>query len=126
MREMQVRKRQGDEWEEFPLIDVHASIELHKTLSPFPLHQTLSQIELVTPSHKFEWATSAPRAIQRPRTTAAGGYLVELPRSRPILNKSPMMQALQYPTALALMERTTHWILRNERTCDRCRSTKSV
>ena len=26
MREMQVRKRQGDEWEEFPLIDVHALV----------------------------------------------------------------------------------------------------
>ena len=26
MREMQVRKRQGDEWEEFPRIDVHALV----------------------------------------------------------------------------------------------------
>ena len=78
MCEMSVRKRHGHEWEEFPFIDVHALAGPHETLNPFSLRQTLSKIELVTPSHKFEWATRALQTIRRPRTTTAGGYLVEL------------------------------------------------
>ena len=58
MREMQVRKRQGDEWEEFPLIDVHASVGLHRALSPNSPKQTLSKIELVTRSRKLNLAQS--------------------------------------------------------------------
>ena len=38
MREMPVRKRHGHEWEEFPLIHVHASTGLHKSLGPFSPH----------------------------------------------------------------------------------------
>lgn len=75
---MQVRKRQGDELEEFPLIDVHASVGLHKTLNPISPKQTLSKIECVTPSQKFEWGTRALQTTQCPRITTTGGYSVEL------------------------------------------------